>query len=166
MGQALRVNAHIVAANPHLMIAGWRVAFAQLINEYIPEWVTGATDDPELSPDERAAWLDFLEALDTIARRWAEASEAFLEADYRVESNSVRSLVAAVESNIWGIAIQDNHITLRELAFSNQDVVAVSSALMASEETAPLALRDPRRIASRRASGRHVAGRGDHSGES
>ena len=134
-GQALRINPYAMAANVQLMVGLWRAGFKWLIEEQLPEWIAEAETDP--SAQGRANSLKIMLAL---LEDWAQQSEAFLEADYRINANTIRSMTTAVESNLWQLAVEDNHITLQEQPVSNVEGSILLDALMSNEMTHGLAV--------------------------
>lgn len=133
-GQALRINTHPFAANVHLIILLWR-ALVKLLQEQLLS-VLGRVKVPERARDSLEGLSN---ALKSSIEEWARQSEVFLEADYRVESNSVRSLHTAIESNIFELTVLDNHITLHERPISNQEIAYIAAVFMEKEVTAPFA---------------------------
>jgi hypothetical protein len=152
-GSTLRINAHPFTVNVHLLNFLWREMFKMTIENYIPNWISAIQGSEALAQHQKEIIVDFLNSLREIMEKWRDESESFLEADYRVEGNSLRSLHTAIESNIFELAILRNHITLRELAITNSDTVSVMDAFFEATTTAPLAvaMRDGSRPAVSRA---------------
>jgi len=138
-GQALALNASLLTAHPQFLVYGWRFLMQLLINSILPAIISGIADNPDMSDEEKAAWGGFFTGLLERFVEWSVASEAFLEADNRIESNNLRSYNTAIESNLWGISVQDNHITLQEHDTSNAESAAAAAELAATAEMAALA---------------------------
>lgn len=134
-GQALRINPYAMAANVQLLVALWRVSFNWLIEEQLPEWIAEAEADPSAQ-----GWAESLKIILALVEDWAQQSEVFLEADYRINANTIRSMATAVESNLWQLAVEDNHITLQEQPVSNVEGGIMFDALMSNEMTRGLAV--------------------------
>lgn len=106
-GQAVRLLAHGLAANAHLVVFVCRALLALLRNA-IDDALRDAEEqnDPEL--------ITLLTVLAGLLEQWQSGSEAFFELDFRVEGNTVRSRLTAIEFNLFELAVLDNHVTLQE----------------------------------------------------
>lgn len=153
-GQAVRLNSGLFTANPHLGIALWRMLFKYVIDPIVPMLIEVMANAQELPNIMRTAIVSFLRGLLELMTQWSKESEVFLEADCRVCGNSIRSLATAIETNLWGVVINHNHITLQERRYSNIESVSVIGALLNNVNTAPIgyAMRDGSSDHVRRAS--------------
>ena len=97
-GQTLRVDAQPNFANAHLSVFLYRTLLNLLLER--------ASDDGDNSALQQL-WRDTLQG-------WLDGSEPFLEVDFRIEGNTLHSLRTAIESNLFELAVVENHITLRE----------------------------------------------------
>lgn len=104
-GQAIRVEGLRWFANAHLAVFLYRAMFALLLRQI-----------DEALEDAQGAMANLLEVLRVLVSGWQAASESFLDLDFRIEGNSIRSLRTAIESNLYELAILNNHITLQERA--------------------------------------------------
>ena len=137
-GQALRLQSLDYAANVQLNIFIWRslMRSAPTALSSIERQIAAATGLP---PAARTAALDLLHMVRRTLAGWAQQAEGWLEADYRVESNSLRSLRTAIESNLFELALVGNHITMQEQPIGNSGRLAIINALAGSRAFAPLA---------------------------
>ncbi len=136
-GQAVCVKSHQHAVNPHLVVALWRYLFKALLENILPALRTAVTQSVPDTP--KGPVLDLLTTLSSLLSQWAKRSEAFLEGDYRIEANSVHSMLTAIESNLFELAILNNHVTLQESPASYQEIRSITDALAEVKLTAPLA---------------------------
>ncbi|MDD5094282.1 MAG: DUF6519 domain-containing protein [Dehalococcoidia bacterium] len=138
LGQAIQVKAHKVAVNPQVIFIGLR---------YLPEILTLATR----ALAERISGLNLIKAwkeplsgifqeMDKLLESLLEQSKSIMESDCRIESNSIRSRLTAIESNIFELAIEDNHITLEESPVADEEITDIIKALEQSASTKNLAV--------------------------
>ncbi|MEL7357775.1 MAG: DUF6519 domain-containing protein [Cyanobacteria bacterium J06560_6] len=148
LGQALRLNAYDYAVNAFLVAWLWRYV-ARLIQEQLPKLSSTVSDQlteatsSALTPEQRAAieaLLAITDQLQTQVTQWKADSEGFLEPDYRIEGNQIRSLDTAIATNLFEISAVNNHITLQERATNIQSLVAVIESLKSSTVLRPLAI--------------------------
>jgi hypothetical protein len=146
-GQSLRIQARPGLGSVQLLNLLWRYVMRSLTDDVLPDMINGAQNDPTMRP-----WVPVLQLLLEKLGSWRTGSESFLEADLRIESNQLRSLATAVESNLWELTIRDNHITLQEQPLTQAEGGLVVGALLRSEGTAALAyaIRDGAREPVRR----------------
>ncbi len=123
--QAVHLDANAAFVNPYTTIAAWRALL---------KWVI------QLFEEVKSASSDVMEFLMGLFELWARQSEEFLEGDYRIESNSVHSRDTAIESNLFGLAILDNHITLLERSISNEDTLTIAQAMDKNDFLQPVAV--------------------------
>ncbi len=98
-GQAVRVDAYRFLANGHLAVFLYRLFFTMLLEQ--------AEEDGGEQSGLLEVWRDLL-------TRWQQDSEGFLELDFRIQENTIRSLRTAIESNLFELSIVENHITMDE----------------------------------------------------
>jgi len=139
-GQALLLNANPFVVNAHLVSFLWRYIMAQLPVLIANAISTAQNPSNENNPALRAAFATLLQALNPLVTGWVEASEGCLELDYRIESNRLRSLESAIATNLFEIAILNNHITLQEHTTTTEVLVAIVESLSTSPALAPVAL--------------------------
>lgn len=133
-GQALVLNAWPLAANVQLNTFAWRYLVATI--ERLLESIEAAIkSDTSLPP----AALLLAQTLVQLVKDWSTQAEGWLEADYRVESNTIRSRVTAIESNLFELAVVNNHITMHEQPVSGSERIRNLGTLAESEKLAPLA---------------------------
>ncbi|MEL6262070.1 MAG: DUF6519 domain-containing protein [Cyanobacteria bacterium J06626_6] len=136
-GQALLLEANALAVNTHLVGFVWRYVMSQLTQKFLPQMLTRLqTSDEPLA----AVTLPLIRTFNLLLENWAKASERFLEMDYRVESNRIRSLETAIATNLFEINLLNNHITLQESPVSLKSFLAAVETLSRSAVLAPLAL--------------------------
>ena len=138
-GQAIHIKAHALFVNPHVTIAAWHALLKYLIEGVIPHF-REAFAESALSDEVKGASSNVMDYLEGKLELWAGQSEEFLEGDYRIESNSVRCQDTAIESNLFGLAILDNHITLLERSISNEDTIEMAQAMDENEFLQPMAV--------------------------
>jgi hypothetical protein len=122
-GRAVQLDAQRMFENVHLVNALWRFVFQEMIDNRIPAWIDN------LQASGAVAWVPMMEELLELMQTWSDASEHFLEADFRIDGNSIRSQGTAVASNLWELAVERNHITMREQANRVDDGIVVIEAL-------------------------------------
>lgn len=141
-GQTVRVEAWPYAANAALV-----AYLLRLILRMLPEGIDALrglldADIPDEidEEDQRAAFEalreaanGFLDMLEGLVARWQRGFEALTVTDYRIAGNTLHSLNTAVESNLFELAVLDNHITLRERPVSNDEVLELTAELARSE---------------------------------
>ena len=127
-GRAVQLDALRMFENVHLLNVLWRYGFREMIENRIPAWIDN------LQASGSGAWVPAMEELLRLMQNWSASSEHFMEADYRIDSNSVLSQGTAIASNLWELAVARNHITMREQAIRIDDGLVVIEAL--SEFTA------------------------------
>lgn len=142
-GQSLLLNANPSVINVYLLIFLWRYGIAtlqQLITNFITQLrgsLSNAGGSQVAVINAAITWLVALEAQIDI---WQENSEGFLEADNRIEGNHLRSLETAIATNLFGIALLNNTMTLQERRTTLSNLTAVVNALSTSPALAPLAI--------------------------
>jgi hypothetical protein len=107
-GQALRLDASPFFANGHLLVLFFRFGMASLrrsVQRLREQWADG---------DQTQPFVPVLTALDRLLAQWEEGMEGFFDLDFRVESNTVRSLRTAIDANLYELAVVGNHVTLQE----------------------------------------------------
>ncbi len=97
-GQAVRVEALPSFANAHLTVFLFRAVLQILLDR---------SDSDGDESDLQRITRELLES-------WQEGSETFLEMDLRIDGNTIHSLRTGIESNLFELAVVENHITLRE----------------------------------------------------
>lgn len=115
-GQAVRMDAYGFMANGHLSVFIYRLFFTILLEQ--AEEIGGEQNDL------LEVWRDLLTG-------WQQDSENFLEMDFRIQGNTIRSLRTAIESNLFELAIVENHITMVE----RPTTVEVESAMIFGQVT-------------------------------
>lgn len=134
-GQALALHALPQLANVQLNIFGWRTVM-QSLHQQMNRLADSIGD--RLPAQVRRAAIELLRTLAAQIERWSQQSEAWLEADYRIEGNSIRSQKTAVASNLFELAIVNNHITMQEQALKGSEQTDLLRALASSATLAPL----------------------------
>ena len=129
-GQAIEVKAGPYTVNPNVVIVVWRFLYKMLPSILQKLVVAMSAKDmiKDLSEERKAAIIKIFTQLDKIFTALGAIIEPVLEADYRIENNSIRSRRTAIEANIFETAIQNNHITMEESEYSNKegaDIVAI-----------------------------------------
>ena len=107
-GQALRLEAAPLFANGHLAVLFIRLGMAAVrraVRQARGSWEEG---------DETERYVPVLDALDAALARWASWMEGGFDLDFRVESNTIRSLRTAIDANLYELAVLGNHVTLEE----------------------------------------------------
>lgn len=137
-GQALALNALPLAANVQLTIFAWRF-LVQTVERLIERTAAAIGANNALPAAARAALLTLLQTGARLIERWSIQAEGWLEADYRVESNSIRSRATAVESNLFELAVITNQITMQEQPIGATERIDIIRTLDASRALAPIA---------------------------
>lgn len=141
-GQAVLIETDFAAANVDLLVLSWRYFMAGIIRvvvQLIGQWQQTAPNNPDLQPVV-AVVGNLLQSLQQRLITWQQESEGFLEADYRIAANQIRSFDTAIASNIFELVILDNHITMQERQTSISDANNLTTALNNVEIFAPLGL--------------------------
>lgn len=126
-GQTIRIDAWPYAANVSLVIFALRTLFVRL------DALLAGTEPGDQTPFGRLALV-----LRSLLLAWHRAIEPLFVTDCRIAENTLSSLNTAVESNLFELAIEENHITLRERPLSNTGLVGVIGVLQASDAFAGL----------------------------
>ncbi|WP_062290910.1 DUF6519 domain-containing protein [Nostoc piscinale] len=141
-GQSVLIETNFAAANVDLLVLLWRYLMAGIISvvaQLIEQWQQTATNNPNLQPVVVVVG-NLLQSLQQRFIKWQQESEGFLEADYRIVANQIRSFDTAIASNIFELAILDNHITIQERQISIADANNLTTALNNVDIFAPLGL--------------------------
>jgi hypothetical protein len=130
-GQAVVVKANPYTVNPNVVIVLWRFLYKVIlmIFQRLSDILGSMVEGLELSDERKAAILDMISGVVKVIIRLNGILETILEADYRIESNSIRSHRTAIETNIFEIAIQNNHITIEESEYSNEEAKEIIDIL-------------------------------------
>lgn len=122
-GRAVQLNAMRMFENVHLVNALWRFSFKEMIETYLPGRIAA------LEEAGNTVWIPVVESLLALVQDWSAASEGFMEADYRVDGNTIHSQGTAVASNLWELVVARNHITLREQGIGIEDGLSILEVL-------------------------------------
>jgi len=104
-GQAVRLEAHPLLANPHVVVLFVRLMLDRIRASLEASRAEAGSDAPQTPT---------LDELIRLWRRWQQDIEGFLDVDLRIEGNTVRSLRTAIESNLYALAVAGNTITMQE----------------------------------------------------
>ncbi|MEL6469517.1 MAG: DUF6519 domain-containing protein [Cyanobacteria bacterium J06623_4] len=135
-GQALLLEANPLVVNTHLVGFVWRYIISQLTQQSLPQVLARLQASAEPLA---AAALPLVQTFSQLLAGWAEAAEGFLEMDYRIEGNRIRSLETAIATNLFEITILNNHITLQERPVPLQSFLTAVESLGSSAVLSPLA---------------------------
>ena len=105
-GQSVLVDAYSKMSNGHLMVFLFRMVFTILL------------EDTAQKGEEQSRLFEVWRKLLT---HWQHDSEDFLELDFRIQGNTIRSLRTAIETNLFEMAIMENHITMDERPTSAEE---------------------------------------------
>lgn len=122
-GQAIAVNANKYLAHVYFVVVLLRRLLAYLSTELLPRLVLSirGNADPNNDPATMEALAQFVEVLIGHVENWRIGAERFLGADNRIESNTVLSLLTGIESNLYELAIVENHVTMYERRISSDE---------------------------------------------
>ena len=132
-GRAVQLDALRMFENVHLLNVLWRYGFREMIGNRIPAWIDNLRDSGAVT------WVPAVEELLALMQTWSAGSEHFMEADFRIDGNSIHSQGTAIASNLWEVAVARNHITMREQAIRIDDGLTVVEALSEFSATHGLA---------------------------
>lgn len=121
-GQAVLVESFRFVANAHLIVFMYRAGF-----RFLQEALETDGEMPLVR-----------QALRELISRWQEGSENFLELDFRIEGNTIRSLRTAIESNLFELAIVGNHITMQERSLAEAQENATIFGTVSDSEGNPV----------------------------
>lgn len=141
-GQAIEVKANPYTVNPYVVIVGWRFLYKMLppiLQKLIAAMSTKGLIK-NLSDERKAAVIKIFTYLEKIYTALNNIIEPILEADYRIENNSIRSRYTAVETNLFELAIQNNHVTMEESEYSNKEGKDIVNILDKYDTTKNLAI--------------------------
>jgi hypothetical protein len=136
-GQAIEIKANPYTVNPYVVIVGLRFA-----GKFLPALLKKLMVSPgliKMLSTKKDAVLKISASLQPKMSALADLIETIMEADYRIENNTIRSQHTAVEANIFEMAIQNNHVTLVESQFSNQETRDIIDILDQNTATKNLA---------------------------
>ncbi len=140
-GQTVRIDAEPLFANVSLTVFLLRALIESLGNvsgviEPIAAWFD---DDEEVEK----AWMPVAGALwrlagdDGFGGLGFDRLEQLMSTDCRVAGNTLHSQNTAIESNLFELAVDDNHVTLREREISNEELKQVAELFDDSERLHP-----------------------------
>ena len=140
-GQAILVKANPYTINPYAVIVLWRFFYRMLptISQRLAAAMSSRTEVKNLSDERKAAIIKIFNGLEKLILGLNNIIEPVLEADYRIESNSIRSHRTAIETTIFQMAIQNNHITIEESEYSNQEALDIIDILGKYDATRDMA---------------------------
>ncbi len=150
-GRAIEIKAHPYSVNPYVIIIGWHLLYA-LLPSALRNLLSAISLEriiKTLSPEQLAALMKVLTFVEEMMIGLNKVIESVLKADYRISGNSIRSRYTAIETNIFELAIENNHITMEETEFSNKEAYDILSILQKYEETKDLAAGMRQRSVSR-----------------
>ncbi len=139
-GQTIRVDAWPYSANVSVVVVILRYLLDALGD--VAEQVGDFGDfSANLTGDLKTSFDDFVAALGKLAAAvakqaedWQRRLEPSLGTDYRIAGNTLRSLDTAIESNLFELAVEGNHVTMVERPVSNAVVVETIEALAEESE--------------------------------
>ncbi|MEF8788369.1 MAG: DUF6519 domain-containing protein, partial [Planctomycetota bacterium] len=108
-GKAVLAKVHRAGVNVHLLAFAWRVSIRVFLEYAMPQ-LRDTLAETEMPDDVREEAEDFLDVTEKTVERWGRESESFLEADCGVRGNTIRSRRTGVESNLFELAVTDNHV--------------------------------------------------------
>lgn len=126
-GQAIQIKANKYTVNPHIIIILWRYLFRHL--PVFSQNLSKAVADKDIPEERKTILSNIFTTISELLTKWGTLSESMLETDYRIENNSIRSRGTAIESNLFELAIQNNHITLEESAVANDEIADIAEML-------------------------------------
>lgn len=111
-GRGVLVESFPFFSNARLVVLLYRTMLRRL-DGLIDDFDSGGGMGIDLGP--------VLEELRVLVDRWQHDSESFLDTDFRVEGNTIRSLRTGIDFNLFEMAVLDNHVTIqeREVLLSN-----------------------------------------------
>lgn len=117
-GRGVRVRAQPLLANAEFLHGWFRRVLEGLPGVF--GWLSGfllavleERADQDLGPAKEQA-EDVVRLLRTQVRGWSRQAENFLDADFRIETNTVRSVRTGVETNLFQVSVARNHVTMIE----------------------------------------------------
>lgn len=121
-GQAILVRVHPYTVNPYIINVVWRYLFKFLpeVMQALIRVMSIQEQVAELTDEQIAALTKLLGYLEKMLIGVNTIIEKMVEADYRIANNSIRSHRTAIETNLFEMVIQNNHITMEESVYSSE----------------------------------------------
>ncbi len=121
-GQAVLVRVNPYTVNPYVINVAWRYLFKVLpqVIQALIQVMSVREQVAELTDEQIEALTKLFGYLEQIVVGVNTIIEKIVEADYRIENNSIRSHRTAIETNLFEMTIQNNHITMEESDYSSE----------------------------------------------
>jgi hypothetical protein len=140
-GQAVLVRVNPFTVNPYVITFAWRYLFKALptVLRRLIKVMSVSDTIKDLTEEQLKALENLFGCFEKILAGINIIFETIVEADYRIENNSIRSHRTAVETNIFETAIQNNHITMEESVYSVREGKVIVEVLDKYASTKDLA---------------------------
>ncbi|MDY6795806.1 MAG: DUF6519 domain-containing protein [Actinomycetota bacterium] len=141
-GQALMVKANAYAVDPLVNLSIWRAFLGMLLNAAtnLPVAVLKSGSDEGLSSAQKEKIESIFNHIKELLTALGDMVEPVLEADYGIENNSMRSRYTAVETNLFGLTVRNNHIVMEESEHKNGEGAKIAGVLGEYDTTRNLGL--------------------------